>query len=297
MKKVFLGVIAALVLLGSCKKTSAPSASLKTEVDTISYELGMANANGLKMYLSERLGVDTTYMDEFYKGLLESAQAGDDKKKAAYYAGIQIGQQLGTQMFKGLNYQLFGEDSTQTISMRNLLSGFIGATEGKTELDMGKVRTELQQRMMTFREKNLSKIYAANKEAGEKFLAANKKKAGVKELTPGGVQYKVIKEGTGEIPADTSKVKVSYEGKTITGQIFDSSYKNVENKTVEIRVKDMIPGWIDVLTHMPVGSIWEVYIPQEKAYGANAAGDLVKPFSALVFKLELVSIEKDKKAK
>lgn len=292
MKKVFLGAVAALVLLGSCKKTSAPSASLKTEVDTISYELGMANSNGLKTYLSDRLGVDTTYMDEFYKGLLESAKAGEDKKKAAYYAGIQIGQQLGTQMLKGLNYQLFGEDSTQTISMDNLLSGFIGATEGKTEIDMETVRKELQQRMTTFRERNLAKTYAPNKEAGEKFMAENKKKEGVKELTPGGVQYKVIKEGKGAIPADSAKVMVSYEGKTIDGKVFDSSYKNNNNKPIQIRVKDMIPGWIDVLTHMPVGSVWEVYIPQEKAYGANAAGDMVKPFSALVFKLELVSIEK-----
>jgi FKBP-type peptidyl-prolyl cis-trans isomerase FklB len=282
------------MIFGSCSKSAAPTASLKTDIDTISYELGMINSAGVKQYLSERLGVDTTYMDEFYKGLVEAANSSDNKKKAAYFAGIQIGQQLGTQMFKGINYQLFGEDSTKSISMRNLLSGFIAQTEGKAEFDIEKVRNGLQEKMGRFRDKSLAKTYAANKEAGEKFMAQNKTKEGIKELTPGGVQYKVIKEGNGPIPADTSRVMVSYEGRTIDGKVFDSSYKNNDNKPIEITVNNMIPGWIDVLTHMPVGSVWEIYIPQEKAYGSREAGEDVKPFSALIFKLELVSISPNK---
>jgi len=282
------------MIFGSCSKSAAPTASLKTDIDTISYELGMVNSAGVKQYLSERLGVDTTYMDEFYKGLVEAANSSDNKKKAAYFAGIQIGQQLGTQMFKGINYQLFGEDSTKSISMRNLLSGFIAQTEGKAEFDIEKVRNGLQEKMGRFRDKSLAKTYAANKEAGEKFMAQNKTKEGIKELTPGGVQYKVIKEGNGPIPADTSRVMVSYEGRTIDGKVFDSSYKNNDNKPIEITVNNMIPGWIDVLTHMPVGSVWEIYIPQEKAYGSREAGEDVKPFSALIFKLELVSISPNK---
>ena len=91
---------AAIIAFGSCQKGSAPSASLKTDLDTLSYELGMANSRGLKMYLSERMGIDTTYLDEFFKGVVVAAQSGDDKKKAAYYAGIQIGQQIGSQMLK-----------------------------------------------------------------------------------------------------------------------------------------------------------------------------------------------------
>jgi len=290
MKKLVLVAATVVMIFGSCSKNAAPTASLKTDIDTISYELGMVNSAGVKQYLSERLGVDTTYMDEFYKGLVEAANSSDNKKKAAYFAGIQIGQQLGTQMFKGINYQLFGEDSTKSISMRNLLSGFIAQTEGKAEFDLEKVRNGLQEKMGSFREKSLAKTYAANKEAGEKFMAQNKTKEGVKELTPGGVQYKVIKEGNGPIPADTSRVMVSYEGRTIDGKVFDSSYKNNDNKPIEITVNNMIPGWIDVLTHMPVGSVWEIYIPQEKAYGSREAGEDVKPFSALIFKLELVSI-------
>lgn len=292
MKKMILMAAVAMVAFGSCNKGTSPSASLKTDVDTLSYELGMANSRGLKMYLAERLGVDTAYMDEFYKGLVQAAKAGDDKKKAAYFAGIQIGQQLGTQMYKGINYQLFGEDSTKTISLNNLIAGFVDGTKGKgAKIDMKTVEKEIQGRMETFRSKNLQNVYGANKAAGEKYLAANASKAGVKKF-PNGLQYKVIKEGTGAIPADTSKVLVSYEGRLIDGTIFDSSYKNNDGKPIEITVNQMIPGWVEALTHMPEGSVWELYVPQELAYGSREAGDKVKPFSALIFKLELVKVEK-----
>ena len=292
MKKLLVMAGAAIIAFGSCQKNAGPSASLKTELDTLSYELGMANSKGLKTYLSERLGVDTAYMDDFYKGVASAAQAGDDKKKAAYFAGIQIGQQLGTQMYKGVNYQLFGEDSTKTISLRNLIAGFIAGTKGKGEkIPMKQVEKELQAKMTSFREKQLSTVYSANKEAGEKFLAANKSKAGVK-TTKSGLQYKVIKEGNGPIPADTAKVQVSYEGRLIDGTVFDSSYKNNNGKPVEVVVNQMVPGWIEALTLMPEGSVWEIYLPQELGYGSREAGDKIKPFSTMIFKLELVKVEK-----
>ena len=106
---------------------------------------------------------------------------------------------------------------------------------------------------------------------------------------PSGLQYKVIKEGNGVIPADTSMVKVHYEGRTIDGKVFESSYKN--GQPVEIRPKQFIPGWTEALTHMPAGSVWEVYIPQELGYGERQAGD-IKPFSTLIFKIELISVGK-----
>ena len=196
---------------------STPKADLKDEVDTLSYAMGMAQTQGLKEYLSDRLQIDTAYMDDFIKGLNDGANAGDDKKKAAYYAGIQIG---------------------------------------------------------------------PNKVAGEKFLAANKKKPGVVTL-PSGVQYKVIKEGNGPMPKDTSMVKVQYEGKTIDGNVFDSSYKRGE--PVSLRANQVIKGWTEALVHMPVGSVWEVYIPQNLAYGEREQGQ-IKPFSVLIFKIELVSL-------
>ena len=254
----------------------------------MSYASGVGQAQGLKEYLVYRMGVDTTYMDEFVKGLNEGASAGDDKKKAAYYAGIQIGQQISTQLVKGINHEVFGDDSTQTVSMKNLMAGFIGVTGKKGLMTVEQAQQVANMKIRQIKAKSMEKIYGDNKKKGEQFLAANAKKPGVKVL-PSGVQYKVIKEGTGAMPADTSMVKVNYEGRTIDGKVFDSSYKR--NKPIELRCNQTIKGWTDALVHMPVGSVWEVYIPQELAYGEREQVD-IKPFSVLVFKIELISIGK-----
>lgn len=268
---------------------STPKANLKTDVDTLSYAIGLAQTQGLKEYLIGRMNIDTTYMDQFIKGLNEGANAGDDKGRAAYYAGIQIGQQISNQMITGINQEVFGSDSTKTISLKNFMAGFITGTTGKKGLmsieEAGQVA---QTKMSEIRAKVMEKEYGPNKAAGERFLAENKKKDGVKTL-PSGVQYKVIKVGNGAMPADTSMVKVHYEGKTLDGKVFDSSYKN--GQPVSLRANQVIKGWTEALVHMPVGSVWEVYIPQELAYGEREQGQ-IKPFSALIFKIELISIEK-----
>ena len=139
---------------------------------------------------------------------------------------------------------------------------------------------------MLMQYKCMEKEYGPNKEAGEKFLAANKKKPGVVTL-PSGVQYKVIKEGNGPMPKDTSMVKVNYEGKTIDGKVFDSSFKR--GQAVDLRANQVIKGWTEALVHMPAGSVWEVYIPQQLAYGEREQGQ-IKPFSVLIFKIELISV-------
>ena len=268
-----------------------PKASLKSDVDSMSYAIGMAQTQGLKEYLVDRLGVDTAYMGEFIKGLTEGANAGDNKKKAAYYAGIQIGQQIANQMVKGINHEVFGEDSTKTISMKNFMAGFISGTTGKNGLmTMEQAGTVAQTKMQEIKAREMEKTYGPNKEEGEKFLAANAKKDGVKTL-PSGVQYKVIKEGTGAIPADTSLVKVHYEGRLLNDSVFDSSYKRGE--PITLRCNQTIKGWTDAMVNMPAGSIWEVYIPQELAYGEREQG-MIKPFSVLKFKIELLEVDPKK---
>ena len=230
-------------------------------------------------------------MGEFIKGLTEGANAGDNKKKAAYYAGIQIGQQIANQMVKGINHEVFGEDSTKTISMKNFMAGFISGTTGKNGLmTMEQAGTVAQAKMQEIKAREMEKTYGPNKEEGEKFLAANAKKDGVKTL-PSGVQYKVIKEGTGAIPADTSLVKVHYEGRLLNDSVFDSSYKRGE--PITLRCNQTIKGWTDAMVNMPAGSIWEVYIPQELAYGEREQG-MIKPFSVLKFKIELLEVDPKK---
>ena len=291
MKKVNIFMaIAAAASLASCT-AQAPKANLKTDIDSLSYSIGMAQTQGLKGYLTGRLDVDTAYMAEFIKGLNEGANK-TSKKDIAYMAGLQIGQQISNQMMKGINQELFAGDSTKTISKDNFMAGFIAGTlEKGGVMTMEAAQEYTRTAMETIKAKAMEEKYADNKAAGEKFLAENKAKEGVK-TTESGLQYKVITEGKGEIPADTCKVKVNYKGTLIDGTEFDSSYKR--NEPATFRANQVIKGWTEALTMMPVGSKWELYIPQELAYGSRESGQ-IKPFSTLIFEVELVGIEKDKK--
>ena len=181
------------------------------------------------------------------------------------------------------------DEFTKSISLKNFMAGFIAGTTGKTgsvKMTAEEAQQIAQAKMMAIKGKNMEKQYGPNKAAGEKWLAENKKKAGVKTL-PSGVQYRVIKEGKGAMPQDTSTVVVNYEGKTIDGKVFDSSYKRGE--PITLKANQVIKGWTDALVHMPAGSVWEVYIPQQLAYGDREQGQ-IKPFSALIFKIELVKV-------
>ena len=288
MKKVSIFMaIAAAASLASCT-AQAPKANLKTDIDSLSYSIGMAQTQGLKGYLTGRLDVDTAYMAEFIKGLNEGANK-TSKKDIAYMAGLQIGQQISNQMMKGINQELFAGDSTKTISKDNFMAGFIAGTlEKGGVMTMEAAQEYTRTAMETIKAKAMEEKYADNKAAGEKFLAENKAKEGVK-TTESGLQYKVITEGKGEIPADTCKVKVNYKGILIDGTEFDSSYKR--NEPATFRANQVIKGWTEALTMMPVGSKWELYIPQELAYGSRDQGQ-IKPFSTLIFEVELLSIEK-----
>ncbi|WP_321334275.1 FKBP-type peptidyl-prolyl cis-trans isomerase [uncultured Bacteroides sp.] len=288
MKKVsILMAIAVATSLASCTAQS-PKANLKSDIDSLSYSLGMSQTQGLKQYLVGRMDVDTTYMNEFIKGLNEGATK-TSKKDVAYLAGLQIGQQISNQMMKGINHELFGEDSTQTISKDNFIAGFVAGTLEKGGLmSMEKAQQYTQAKMEVIKNKAMETKYAANKAAGVKFLADNKSKEGV-VTTPSGLQYKIITKGTGAVPADTCKVKVNYRGTLIDGTEFDSSYSRKEPTT--FRANQVIKGWTEALTMMPVGSKWEIYVPQELGYGSRESGK-IKPFSTLIFEVELLSIEK-----
>lgn len=278
----------AAATFSACGNSSAPKADLKTDLDSMSYAIGYLQSQYVRQAIEQGQVVDTTYMDEFVKGINEGANAGDDKKRAAYIMGLQVGQQISSQLVKGVNREVFGDDSTKTISLKNLLAGFISGATGKKGLMTQENANQIaQSKMEAIKAKTMQKQYGPNKVAGEKFLAANKKKAGVVTL-PSGLQYKVIKEGKGAIPTDTTTVKVQYEGRTIDGKVFESSYKNGQGP-MTMQPRQMIPGWTEALTHMPEGSVWEVYIPQNLAYKDRQAGQ-IKPYSALIFKIELVKV-------
>lgn len=128
-----------------------------------------------------------------------------------------------------------------------------------------------------------------NKKAGEEFLTINKGKAGVVTL-PSGLQYQVLQKGEGTKPTATDKVKCHYHGTLINGTVFDSSVQR--GQPAVFGVSQVIPGWVEALQLMPVGSKWRLFIPSELAYGEHGAGDAIEPNSTLIFDVELLDIVK-----
>jgi len=289
MKKAsFLMVIAAAAGFASCT-AQAPKANLKSEVDSVSYCFGLTQTQGLKDYLVMQQGVDTTYLADFVMGVVTGADKGVSAKDKAYQAGVQIGEMISKNWISGMTREAFGNDSTKVIDKANLLAGFIAGTLGKGEaISMEDANNYLQAFMEAANEKRMEEQYGDNRTAGEQFLAENKTKEGV-QVTPSGLQYKVIKQGKGAIPTKTDRVKVHYKGTLIDGTEFDSSYSR--NEPTTFVANQVIKGWTEALTMMPVGSKWELYIPQELAYGSRNTGK-IKPFSTLIFEVELLDIEK-----
>ena len=290
MKKiVFFAAIVAAAGLASCT-SQAPKANLKSEIDSLSYMMGVTNTQGLSDFAYQRLGVDSASYTDFVRGIQDGIHK-TSKQEKAYIAGIQIGQQVSGDMIENINMQLFGNDSAQSLSKDNFLAGFIAAVKNGAVVSVEDARTFVETHTEAIKAKALEAKYGENKAAGEKFLAENKTKEGV-ITTESGLQYKVIKEGKGEIPTKESSVKVNYKGTLIDGTEFDSSYKR--NAPATFRADQVIKGWTEALTMMPVGSKWELYIPQELAYGARETGGQIKPFSTLIFEVELLEIEKKK---
>jgi len=293
MKKVsILSVLAVAIIMGCSCTTKAPKANLKNEIDSLSYAIGLAQTQGLVQHLTMRMNVDSTYLSDFIKGFVDgSSIKKDDKKKTAYTAGLQIGQQVVANLVEGVNGEfvnLFG-DSTKQVSKTDLLAGFIAGVDPKGgKMTIEEAQAYWQTTTESLRSLKMEKEYGMNKEAGIRFLEENKEKAGVITL-PSGLQYKVIKEGKGAIPTSSDFVKVHYKGTLVDGTEFDSSYSR--NAPSEFGVTQVIKGWTEALLLMPVGSKWEVYVPQELAYG-DADRGTIKPFSALIFEVELLEIVK-----
>lgn len=258
-------------------------------VDTFSYAMGMANIHGLKNYITSSLNVDTAYMSNFIEGFQSNIPVEKQKELQAYLAGLQIAGQVNNRVIPEINRQMAEADSTKSLNEALFLQGFVSALKGEPTLfDRQRAEELASKQMKYYHETAMERQYGENRRAGEAFLKANAKKDSVQTL-PCGVQYKVLVKGEGEVPTATSKVKVNYEGRMVDGTVFDSSY---ERKTpTSFACNQVIKGWTEALTHMPVGSKWEIYIPQELAYGAREAGK-IKPFSALIFTVELLEIEK-----
>ena len=251
-----------------------------TTADSLSYAAGMAMTDGLLPYLQKQYGITTAQLPDVIRGFNDAAAHRKDSVFTAYAAGIQVADLLKNRMLPGLNKELEG------IAEDFVYQGFTASLQKDHSVYTD---SAAQQAFENGRKAAVAKRNEAVKEEGERFLAENKNKPGV-ITTPSGLQYKVLKAGNGPVPTVSDKVEVIYEGKTLDGNVFDATSKH-GTKSDTFGVGGLIKGWTEALTMMPVGSKWELYIPQELAYGDRESGQ-IPPFSTLIFTVELLSIEK-----
>ena len=300
MKKI---VILALVLVASAsfcpleakkkKKVEEPAAPVVEAVqllnasDSVSYTAGMTFTKGLVSYLLQQK-VDTAYMAAFIRGFKDMISASGDPRQKTYVVGMDIARQLNERMLPGITNEF--ADSPDSIVAPLLYRGFEDALLQDTTLfTMAAAETYFAEREKADKAAKEEKLYGPNRDAGIAFLAENAKKDSVITL-PSGLQYKVLVAGKGEVPTVSDKVQVNYEGRLIDGTVFDASARHGD-KPAEFMPTQVIKGWTEALTMMPVGSKWQLYIPSELAYGKRETGQ-IKPYSTLVFDVELVGIVK-----
>ena len=299
MKKIIL--LAALVVASAAlyaspdkkKKKEAPApkeqpVELISASDSLSYAAGKTVSRGLLQYLQQNLKVDTAYMADFVAGFREAIDRGADPQYVAYTAGRTIAMQVDKQMLPGISKEF--EGTQHTIDAHMLYAGFLSGVVNDTTIMTAERATDIYRdtRKADEEQKN-----AAQRARNEQWLKDNAQKEGVK-TTASGLQYKVITQGTGKVATANDKVTVKYEGRTIDGHVFDSSYKR-NPQTIEFRANQVIKGWTEALCMMPEGSKWELYIPYNLAYGERGAGQDIKPYSTLIFTVEVVKVAEAEK--
>ena len=206
------------------------------------------------------------------------------EQKAAYAIGASLGEYVAN--LKQGQEQFIGELPTELV-----INGFSEGIKGQSSLKRNEIETilkDLDKKIQEKLEAEAKKAASDNLNAGKEFLKENAKKEGV-VTTASGLQYKVITQGEGKAPKKGDTISVTYRGSTIDGAVFDE-----QKKPVEFPLDNMIPGWVEGIQLMKVGSEFELYIPSELAYGESAVGQLIKPNSVLIFNVKLVDVKEQK---
>lgn len=209
--------------------------------------------------------------------VMAETQLKTEEERLSYSLGLIMGQRL-KQDVQNLNVDIMAQ------AIKDL---YAGKEPQMSEAEVGQIMQAFQQKKMQEQQEAQAKIASDNLKKGEDFLADNGKKSGVK-TTDSGLQYQVLTAGKGDKPLATDQVKVHYEGKLISGQVFDSSYKRGE--PVTFTLNQVIPGWQEGLQLMSVGSKWKLFIPAGLAYGPGGAGGAIGPNETLIFEVELLDI-------
>lgn len=260
------------------KKVAQPVMVKPVSPTDFSYAAGVAQSASLAQFLAQRSGVDSAHIKDFVEGLNKEVSADEAAKLRALLASIDIKKQM-PQIVQSMNQQATGKGDTTYVDATTFLKGL---TEGllKSNTLSADSATKIEQQQYDYHTQQL-------KTRNADFLKNYAKQKGVKS-TPSGLLYKVIKEGDGAMPTDTSEVEVHYEGKLVDGTVFDSSYKRGETAT--FAVNQVIKGWSEAVKLMKVGAEYEVCLPYEIAYGERGTRG-IPPYSTLIFKIELKGIK------
>lgn len=289
--KILLMALAGTLCLGAIaaspkkkgNKKATPAVVAEPEVqpvdaETFSYAVGVAQAPSLRQYIEQREGVDSLHFADFIEGLNGKYTEADIAKFRAIVAGHNIAEQNEKQVIPAINKQACGSDSINFLQKDLFVKGLVEGLTSKSTLTPDSAMNVAQQQF-EYQQLQTKKEQLA-------YLAEYEKQPGVKK-TESGLLYKVIRQGEGALPVDTSKVDVNYEGKLIDGTIFDSSYNR--GKSAQFGVTQVIKGWTEALKMMPVGSEYELCIPYDLAYGERGNRN-IPPYSTLIFKVELLGI-------
>ena len=260
------------------KKVAQPVMVKPVSPADFSYAAGVAQSSNLAQFLAQRSGVDSAHIKDFVEGLSKEVSAEETAKLRALLASIDIKKQM-PQIVQSMNQQATGKGDTTYVDAAIFLKGL---TEGllKTNTLSADSATKIEQQQYDYYTQQL-------KTRNADFLKNYAKQPGVKS-TPSGLLYKVIREGAGAMPTDTSEVEVNYEGKLVDGTVFDSSYKR--GQTATFAVDQVIKGWSEAVKLMKVGAEYEVCLPYEIAYGERGTRG-IPPYSTLIFKIELKGIK------
>lgn len=250
--------------------------------DSFSYAIGVAQGNGLKQYLESREGVTAPYLKYAAEGIKAFAGMTPEevKQKLAFAAGLRIGEMNRKQVIPSINQQATGKTDTAYVDEQIFNRGLAEVITEVAALSPDSAM-KVAERQMKYFTNQLKKTNLA-------WLESNREKKGVK-TTESGLQYRILSKGEGPVASDTDEVEVHYEGTLIDGKVFDSSYKR--NEPATFRCNQVIKGWTEALKIMPEGSVWELYIPYDLAYGESGSQN-IPPFSTLIFKVELLKVKK-----
>ena len=298
LKLFFALALAAVVCLPAnaqkkAKKTKAKTATTAVEtpaapsikpVDgkTFSEALGIAQSESLKQYLTSRENIDAAHLAEAMKGMTAEISDEERAKALAYAAGLRIAQ-INKQNLPYFNKQAAGSMDTTYVDVNTFQNALSKAVLGETctmtaDSAMKVVENQIKYQQEIYKARNLD------------WLAQNAKLKGVQRLADG-LQYRILTEGTGPVADDSTEVEVHYEGSLIDGTVFDSSYKR--NKPSTFRPDQVIKGWREALKMMPEGSVWNLYIPYDLAYGERGQGEKIPGFSTLIFNVEVLKVKKE----